>query len=306
MMRPLRRYQSAFVILNPISGTYNPKKVQQELLAFLRPRCQALAFRVTLGQGDAAQYTREALAAHGDLLVLAAGDGTIREVLHVLAGNPAAPALALIPVGSANVLARELRIPLSVSKALELIDRHRVLLMDLGFLPDRDEHFALMLTTGFHARLIQDTTREAKRKYGFFAYFRSVFKHLWHFADAEATITIDGVLHRVHSENILVTNINLLGFEPLRLGPDVRLDDGVLDIVVFEHASTFRFFHLLAHHLLTPLRPDPRVHFFRGRDIAIAFHEPVPVQVDGDPLSAPLPVRIQAVPKAVRVLVPEE
>ncbi|MBW8873087.1 MAG: NAD(+)/NADH kinase, partial [Leifsonia sp.] len=180
---------------------------------------------------------RQAIAEHVDVVLVAGGDGTVRAVAEGLRGSGVA--LALLPVGTGNVLARNLDISVmqlaaSVTTAFTGVDRA----IDMGVIElERADHsrevraFVALAGLGLDAKMIANTRPELKRRVGWLAYVDAIARSMRDSEKIRMRYRLDGGEERVMSvHTILVGNVGLLPGNVLLL-PDAEVDDGLFDIV---------------------------------------------------------------------------
>ena len=225
--------------------------------------------------------TREALDAGVELVLAAGGDGTIRVVAAVLAGTDVA--MGIIPVGTGNLLARNLSLPLDVAGAVEValgeserrIDT--VLLTVDGGEPDR---FAVMAGTGLDAMIMDSVDDRLKKYIGPGAYFIAATKALGRLP-VPVQLTVDGKHHKRRSIICVIGNCGELTGD-LELIPGAEPDDGRLYLYV---AFPSRPSHWLKAFLrLATRRPqkDDHVQVWSGRRVEIRLQEREAYEMDGD------------------------
>ena len=172
---------------------------------------------------DLGAMVRERLAKGVDLVIAAGGDGTVSAVADALAGS--GTPLGILPMGTANVLARELEIPLDVEAAARLlVDGHSLATIDALRVGER--HYLTQVGVGLDALMIRDTTAERKRRFGKLAYVLSAARHLVGFQPRRFTIEVDGRTVHTRASQVVVANVGTLGQPPFRWGQDIRPDDG--------------------------------------------------------------------------------
>ena len=133
------------MIANPTSGSYVHHAHQlEENIAFLRQQQWQVDLRLTEEAGDATRLAREAAAEHSDVVIAAGGDGTINEVIQGLAGTETA--LGVLPLGTVNVWACEMAIPLDGTGAVDVLVHGKIRCIDLGRMNER--YFLLMAGIG--------------------------------------------------------------------------------------------------------------------------------------------------------------
>ena len=265
--------------------------------------------------------TREAVRRGANVVVALGGDGTVRAVAEALVGT--GTPMGLVPMGTGNLLARNLDIPLSDPKTairIALTGRDRTI--DVGWLaldgPDqplatvRDEHIFLVIAgLGFDAAMVADTDAALKARVGWMAYFLAGVRHL-HGTRSKVHIRIDDrppVTTRLRS--LLVGNCGRLP-GGITLLPDALLDDGWLDIAAIDTrgglvgwAQLFGEVVLQGYGVRTDLPAKiGRIDHARARAIQLLVPAGEHVQVDGEVLGRATEVNVRVDPGAlvVRVL----
>jgi len=175
----------------------------------------------------AGKRARAALREGAELVFVWGGDGTVQRCVDALAGSAAA--VAIIPAGTANLLATNLRIPEDLPEAVWIGFHGERRKLDLGVV--NGEHFAVMAGVGFDAAMIRDAGGALKRRMGRLAYFWSGLRHL---AGTATTmkITLDGTKwFRGKASCVLLGNVGTVT-GGIRAFPDARPDDGWLEVGV--------------------------------------------------------------------------
>ena len=298
------------VFLNALSGTCAPEEVRGEIARHFG------AFDVQIhefiqGQ-DFRSVIERAMATGCDQVLACGGDGTISLVASLLIGSEIQ--LAILPLGTANVLARELNIPIELEGACRLaasrlVERDheaktsRVITIDAMKVGDR--HYWTQVGVGIDALMIQTTTSEAKRRLGKLAYVLSATKHIFAFKPRRFTVTIDGVSRQLRASEIVVANTGIMGQPPFRWGPDIRADDGRLNVCFVNPSRLHDYVRLLwvafrGHRVKT----QSIEHQIFDRSLTIDSKHRLPVQADGE-IVCETPVTISVVSQALRIVVPQ-
>ena len=296
-----RRANSVFVVMNPKSrgGTVSEARqtLERELAAV------GVACRVhELAPGESlTDRVREAVASGCDLILAAGGDGTVSSVADALVGTETP--LGIVPLGTANVLAGELGIPFDLDAACAVVAGDHALTridaMEMG-----GKHYVTQVGVGLDAVMIRDTSGEHKRRFGRVAYLWTAATRLIGIQPRRFTLTVDGSTTRARASQVLVANSGTLGSRPFRWGPDIRPDDGRLDVCIIRARTVFDFLRLGWHFVLGQHRRSPGVKYLpASRSVTIATRRPMPVQADGE-IVGRTPVTVHVVPGAVRVAVP--
>src|SRR5437867_4237701 len=255
--------------------------------------------RVTREKGDARRFALE--ADEVDLLIAAGGDGTLNEVVHGLMdlAIDARPALGVVPLGTANDFATGCGIPPDPEKALAFCMDGDAIPIDVG--KANDHWFLNVVSVGFGAEVTATTSPELKRLLGSAAYtvmgaILAINVHQYHgrliLPDRE--ITGSGPVAIVGNGRQTGGNV--------QVAPRARIDDGLLDVLVVRHIPPMAL--LTAARELQELSPDGEyISYWQTPWAEIYPAETMPVNLDGEPVRFSS-VRYEAVPKAIRVIVP--
>lgn len=267
---------------------------------------------------------RRAIDEGASVVVAVGGDGTVRAVADGLSG--AGVPMALLPMGTGNLLARNLDLPLGDTRALlDVALTGRAHAIDVGYVrvegvdgrpaggkaPGRpnDEHcFLVMAGLGFDAAMVAGADHELKRKVGWFAYFVAGARHL-HGKRVRVRMRLDGGPERhLRLRSLLFANCGRLP-GGIVLFPDAEVDDGLLDIAgidtkggVIGWASLFGKVVMQGIGVRHDRLPSPgSIEFWRGQELEVTCEAPEPVQVDGDLVGDATTVRVSLRPGALRV-----
>lgn len=296
-----KRATTAFVVLNPKSGSCDAGAVRGALERHLSVVGMTCRVHEPSHEDSLVDRVREAIDEGCDLVVAAGGDGTVSGVADALVGVDAP--LAIIPLGTANVMAGELGVPPDLDGACRLIAGDhalaRVDVMEVG-----GKHYLTQVGIGLDAEMIRDTSGEQKRRFGRGAYLWAAARRLLGFQRRRFTVTADGVTTRPKALQVLVANCGTLGSRPFRWGPDIRPDDGRLDVCVIRARTLLHFLTLGWHFAIGQHRRNPNVRYLTAaREVTIVTPKPMPVQADGE-IVGQTPVTVRLAPGALRVVVP--
>jgi len=287
------------VIFNPASGTSQNRG--KEALASIHQAMhrQDLEYdlRITTRQGHAAGIVRSVSPSRYGTVCVAGGDGTINEVVNGLFGKRIR--LGILPLGTVNVLAIQLKIPFGIRQAVEVIARNRCKRIDLVTADNR--LFVLMAGIGFDAYTIYKTDLGMKRFLGKLAYLLSAIRALLKRRPKRMDVLIDGRI----SENayfMMVSNVSLYGGR-IPLFPQARMDDGCFDVLLFKNRDNFSLIRYLAAFITGRSRSIPFVTAFQAKRLEVKSRENVLVHTDAE-LSGTLPMTFSVIPRAIEVVVP--
>jgi YegS/Rv2252/BmrU family lipid kinase len=296
----------AQVIFNPNAGQRDRRHELKAAMAYLENHGWQLSLRETRGPEEATTYARQAVAEGYDVAVAAGGDGTVSEVANGLAGSEVA--LGMFPIGTTNVWALQMGIPPfwplrqhSLLEAAKVLAEGHIRRVDLGQVNGR--YFLLWAGVGLDAKITEEVEPEAKKRLGVLAFVIAGIMVAKEFAGTKVQVTIDGCEVKCRAILIVASNAQLYA-GIMRLAAQARLDDGLLDVLIFKgqgFPATLR--HLFSVLTNRHLR-DPQVEYYQARRVKISTAKPLSVHADDEPFTT-TPVEISVVPGALRVVVPQ-
>ena len=294
----------ARIIVNPASGSVRGAfriHELEELALWLTEQGMPTDLRLTARPRHATDLAREAVRAGMDLVIAAGGDGTVNDVVQALAGH--STALGVLPVGTVNVWAREMGIPLNLAQAGELLLRGVRRRVDLGRAGAR--YFLMMAGIGFDAEVARRVEHSRLKRIGLkmldylaTAGVMSVTEHA-----ARVTLRVDEKRLSTTALMVIIGNTRLYG-GAFTFTRNAIADDGKLDLVVVGGGGLLYRLGVISRALLRRPSLGPRVRYFRCRTVRLEARKPLSVQVDGEVIGT-LPMSITAVPQALTVIVPE-
>ncbi len=292
------------IIFNPTARGEKAKRLVRELKG---PQSDC-ALKPTLAAGDARRLGAEAVREGYDTIVAVGGDGTINEVLNGIADEPegfARVRLAVVPVGTVNVFARELGIPLSFRGAWRVVRSGHETLIDVPQIQFETPHgrqrraFAQMAGCGLDAQAVALLDWELKKKIGQFAYVFSALRALREKAPP-VMVCADG--RRVSAQLVLIGNGRFYGGS-IPIFRQADLKDGLLDVCVFPKVNWFVLMRYACAFVAPKLLQQRAEQHFQAATLRIESSHPAPIQLDGEHVgSAPAEFVVQRA--ALRVLVP--
>jgi diacylglycerol kinase (ATP) len=295
----------ALLIANPAAARTAPIAVNA-ILTTLRGAGWDVEALATGGPGDARRLAQYGVAEKVDVVAVFGGDGTAMQAAAALVGTDVA--LGVIPGGTGNLLAGNLRIPASPARAARALVRAKPRLFDLGRMerPAGLQYFAVACGAGYDARVMAGTLSEHKRRWGMAAYVATTLRLMSELRSTLHSITIDGVEYEANAAMVLVANCGEVIPPFVKLGPGITPDDGLLDVVVVRADNFPQSLRAVWDLLrLTPgaSAPDAYVGHARGREVKVETDRPQPVQLDGEP-GGTTPFTATVVPGAIRIMVP--
>ena len=301
----------AILAYNPIAGRFPSRLLAERAANVLRQFGWQLDLEQTQGSQHITQLARQAAEDRMDAFFMAGGDGSLNCAVAGLVGSDTA--LGVLPCGTANVWAQELGLPgLSWTRWLALEESARQLAfagsccVDIGICNERP--FLLWAGVGLDAFVVHHIEPRSRweKHFAMAHYAASVAWHasFWHGINLRAET--DGREILGHFLLALVSNVHLYAGGLANLSPQARLDDGVMDLWLFE-GETLGDTVQAAWDLLAGRHfQSQRVHQVQFSQLKLESESPTYVQVDGEPLDVVNPVTITVQPGALHVLVPDE
>lgn len=315
----------AALVVNPIKLDVPESRVRIDRMMHDAGWAPPLWLETTIADPGAG-VTAKALAEGVDMVIVAGGDGTVRECAGAMAGTNTP--LAVIPAGTGNLLARNLGLPIDLADAVQVALSGHDRRIDLGMVePDEDpaeasseetpaeqRHFTAMAGIGLDAAMVADAPDALKKKVGWAAYVVSGARHL---GDRRMRVTLtvdDGEPIERRARMVLVGNVGALQ-AGMQLLPGAEPDDGLLDVVVFAPYGMTGWAHATVRVIGRRRAQEPEVppvrqqrlrpiEHFTGRRVVIETDRPEPRELDGDSIGPGTRLAISVRPGALTLRVP--
>jgi diacylglycerol kinase (ATP) len=287
-------------IINPAAGTGGEASA---LEARVRARWPDAVWVETSGPGEAERLAKG--AADHPIIVAAGGDGTINEVVNGIAGKNSC-ALAILPLGTGNDLARSLGIPTDAASALDLIDPTLARPIDLvRFMAGVARWFINVSAGGFSGAVDEKLTSEMKQTWGPLAYLRCAIAALPELTAHDTELVLD------NSETLFIDACNIVVANGryvaggIPIAPDALLDDGMLDVLIFPGTTLPRLAALVPLMLVGRHAESDRLLRRRARRLSVHSEPGMWFNIDGELISNE-PATFEVVPQALRVCAPAD
>lgn len=296
--------------MSGIVVVFNPKKIAKQRLGRLFPDATLLkAEQLEDVSSDLSDYER---------CIVAGGDGTLRQVVQHLMENHIKIPIGIIPVGTGNILARNLGISLDVEHSAATALNGEVREIDIGKAKIPNEpplFFTGIAGLGLDAKIMEKTDAKLKRRIGWVAYIEGGIRAL-PARFQKFDITVDGAEPRkVKVLTLIIANTGTLPGH-VELIPDARVDDGNLDVAVIGPRWIWNWIDVLGritwqNRFVRPLVLGRRImdatadlkslEYLRGKKIKVESETECTLQVDGDPIKPVKQVSFEVIPKALFV-----
>jgi len=292
------------IIFNPTAKGNKARHFRHHLDEF-GAQCD---LKLTAGVGDARKLATKAVEEGFEIIVAAGGDGTLNEVLNGIVDAPKGferARLGVLPLGTVNVFAREVQIPLKLERAWETIRNGRETLIDLGVVDYQENgaparrYFAQLAGAGLDARAIELVNWRLKKKIGPLAY---VVAGLQALMEGQKKINVTNGKTGGTGELVLIGNGGLYGGE-FRIFPPADMRDGLLEACVFSKVNWMTLFRCAPRLLLKGTLPRAATANYQCDSLTLTSESKVPFEVDGEFVGY-LPATFSMRRMQVRVIVP--
>lgn len=306
----------ALLIYNPASGRKRHRRfVEVELAArALKEAGIRTELAPTQAPKAATEIARQAVEQRRGMVIACGGDGTVNEVVNGLAGSDVP--MALLPAGTANILAKELRIPWDIPQAARLIPGSKVRRVALGqvappngngsassAIPKGGRYFLCVGGAGPDGAIVNGVNGDLKKKAGQLAYWAEGFRQLFTYSFPEMRVRSDG--QDLRATTVVVgRTVNYGG--PFKITTGADLYDDSFEIVTNSMKSRFAYASCLPALILGKLKKMQGIGAWKTKEVICeaAGSEPAFAQVDGEPVG-PLPLVFRVIPDALSLVTPQ-
>lgn len=286
-------------ILNPISGFLNFRRRRVRYLILQEIRSSRIngEVRYTKYAGHAYEIACDLVREGYKYAVVAGGDGSINEVARALVNTDVS--LGIIPTGSGNGLARHLKIPFKIKKALEVIKNKKTRQADI--LKVNDYYAVSLAGIGFDAIVAERYAKDKKR--GFLSYVQSAMIEYVNYVPETIKIKTDELEISEDLFFVILANSNQFGYD-FKIAPHADLFDGYMDIVILKDlpivSAPLSSIQIFTGHADESLF----ISMFKTKKITILRNQDGIVNIDGDPKKTSKIIEAQVVEKGLRIIVP--
>ena len=284
-------------IINPVSGTGSKDKLPRLIDTVVDHDCNDVSIIMTEYPGHAREIAQQAVQDKIDIVVAIGGDGTVNEVGSGVCGSDTA--MAIVPCGSGNGLARHLRIPMNASRALLVLNNGVTGVFD--YCRVNDKPFFCTCGMGFDAAVSYKFNNEGTR--GFITYIKTTLTEFFKYKSQDYIIDIDGIRHEERAFVIACCNAAQYGNNAY-IAPRATMQDGLIDVTIMHGFNIVQSPLIGARLFFRSLDKDRHVSIYRGKRVVIERQDEDFMHIDGDPVMMPAKLVIENVSKGIRILVP--
>jgi YegS/Rv2252/BmrU family lipid kinase len=286
---------SAAMIVNPVSGRGKTLEKAEKAREYLEKSGVKIHFLPTGHQGHGRLLAKE-YASQTEILISIGGDGTLNEVVNGSLDSGCPIPIAVVPAGTANVVAQELKIPGDLESQLRIAREGPLRKLDLGLANDRP--FIMAAGIGPDAEIVTRIAQKRDHKgISKLNYIAPVFHTIFHYTYPLMRIIVDGKMVDETATFTLVGNCSLYGghFHPFR---NADPTDRLLDVCAMHMKKPADWLPYARHGLLGRFSTCPDMTHYQGHEIQVLSLDAIKVQIDGDPAGR-LPMNFSILPEAV-------
>jgi len=291
--------KSILFIINPYSG----KKTNVDILERINTGINSLKFnfeiKFTEAPGHASKLAQEATNNKTNIIVAVGGDGTINEVASCLINSDSL--LGIIPLGSGNGLARHLGIPLTISKAIKLINDVNYKLIDTATI--NDKAFISIAGVGFDALIAKKFATSKKR--GFTGYIHYVANSFIKYKPKIYKLKINDRIFKTKALFISFANSNQFGYNT-QIAPNAKLDDGKLDVCVVQKPNLFKMPLIANLVFLKKIDKSQHVDIIPTDKVTVEREKGKYVNIDGEAVKMSKKLEVKVVPLSLKIIIPKD
>lgn len=282
-------------IINPISGTRDKRFIIRGIDKLLDKDKFDYNIEITKYAGHAREISQRAKDADTDIVVAVGGDGTVNEVASELVGSNTA--LALIPCGSGDGLARHLQIPLNIKGAIETINRCNIEALDYATVCGRP--FFVTCGMGFDA-YVSYKFAEAKTR-GVLTYLEQALTEWLRYKPETYTVEDANGTEKYKAFLITCANSSEYGNNAY-IAPQASMTDGMLDVTIVEPFNAIEAPQLALQLFSKTLRPGSHVRMIRTNRLTVHREKAGVIHCDGDPIEAGKDLQFELIPHGLKMV----
>jgi diacylglycerol kinase (ATP) len=286
------------VIVNPISGTKDKSVVKRLIEEKLDKNKYDVCLVETQYAGHAEKIAAEERDKGTDMVIAVGGDGTVNEVGRALVNSQTA--MGIIPCGSGNGLARHLRIPMNVEKAIDIINKGDDLLIDYGKINNLP--FFCTCGVGFDAHISMEFAKRGTR--GLLTYIKTTVSEFFKYKPKDYILKI-GENSEIHCRSFLITVANASQYgNNAFIAPKALITDGLLDVIILSPFPIYLVPGLAVRLFTKAMEGSAHITKFSCEHISIHREESGSVHFDGEPYDMGKDIDIEICKRGLKVLIP--
>ncbi len=292
--------RSPLIILNPVSGPGNEKDRKKTIQSIAKENGWDGELQTTTIQNTATDIASQAIKKGVTHLIVCGGDGTIMEVVGACVNKNIT--VGIVPLGTGNLFAQNVRIPLDTTKSMKIALHGKPLKIDIG--RANAIYFAILAGIGFDAEMIKGANRQLKNRIGVLAYLYSALRSLLRSSTIYKLQVDENKPIIVRAKTILAANLGKIqgGYY---LVPQTSATNGRLSIGIIQAKNWYYWISLLRHTVSGNINKSPHYTFLKGKKIVISvIGRKKAFECDGNIFPPTKQLTIEILPRALTILTP--
>lgn len=285
-------------IINPISGVGSKRKIPRMLENVCREKGYSLSVTFTEYPGHASELTQKALQEGYTCIIAVGGDGTVNEIAKTMLHSNAV--LGIIPKGSGNGLARELHIPMDVKRAVDMLAKGHVSVIDACEANGRV--FFCTCGVGFDAKVSESFAQEKHR--GSLTYIKNTIEEYLNYKPEPYELIVDNQTIKEKAFLVACGNASQYGNNAF-IAPHANIQDGEMDITILSPFTPLDIAPLAIQLFTKQIDRNSKIKIMKAKNVSIIRQKPGLMHLDGDPVMVESRIDISVMPKALKVVTPE-
>jgi len=286
--------QRLLFVVNPISGGKSKKRLEEIIRRTLDLERFSWVIKRTAFAGHALEIVKEE-AADYDAVIAVGGDGTINEIASELS-HTTIP-MGIIPLGSGNGLARHLKIPLDVHKAIDYLNH--ALPQEVDTLRMNGHFFVSIAGVGFDSLIASEFEKQKGR--GFVNYAKLTIREFFHYQENEFNLNIDGQKYRRKAHLISFANSNQFGYRTI-ISPQADISDGLVDVCIITKPKLWQIPRLFLQMWMERADQSSLVEIIRGKEIELWPNNDIFANIDGESVKVGEKIQVKLFPKSLKIM----
>jgi diacylglycerol kinase (ATP) len=284
-------------IVNPISGIGKQNGVEKLIEDRLDKTRFIPSVTFTNAPGHATEISRKAAADGIEIVVAVGGDGTVNETAAGLVDT--ATALAIVPAGSGNGLARHLKIPINIKRAIDIINHEKIKKIDTATI--NDQLFVNVAGVGFDASVAKKFADAGKR--GFSTYLRITTNSYKNYEPKQYSLIVDGKVIKRRALLISFANSSQFG-NNTSIDPSASVSDGYIDVCIVGKMPYWKAVLLAPLLFLKKFDQTKYIEIIRAKEVILKRKKGKSIHLDGDPKVMGKELKMKINPLSLNVIVP--
>jgi diacylglycerol kinase (ATP) len=284
-------------IINPISGVHKKDMIIETIETHLDKTKFDYVVEYTEGPGHASEICNRYVEKGADIIIAVGGDGSVNEIARMLTGKKTV--LGIIPAGSGNGLAHHLKIPVNFKRAIEIINRGKIIKIDTGSI--NDIFFVSIAGIGFDGIVARKYAQSNRR--GFLSYLKIVTEEYYNYRPRKYKILINGETLVRRALFISFANSGQFGYGA-SIAPDASVDDGLLDVIIMKKPLIVELPFLASLLYWRRIDLSRQFEIIRATELVVKTRRKRWINIDGEPVKIGKKLLVKVHPQSLNIIIP--